>query len=73
MSKPRVTHFIRFRDLVSQSSSNSNAPDALDDCRVTNVRAMKELLDYVAFDEDEDEGAELDPGTVDTTNLPPIE
>lgn len=75
MSKPRVSHYLRFRDLISNSTSSSTSPDALDECRLQNVRAMKEMLDYVElYDEaDEDETVDVDPGTVDTTNLPPLE
>ena len=67
--KPKVTHYLRFRDLLSSATSTSTAPDAIDDCRAVNIRAMKEMLDYITFDEDDDETAV----PVDTTDLPPID
>lgn len=73
MSRTKVTHYLRFRDLLSSSTSTSTSPDALDECRLQNVRAMKEMLDFVAFDEDDDDEPLADPGVIDTSQLPPLD
>lgn len=72
MSKPRVSLYLRLHDLIASGTSSSTAPDALDEVRVQVVRAFSEALYLTAPDDDEDDDAPLDPGTVDTTDLPPL-
>jgi hypothetical protein len=64
MAKHKVTHYLRYRDLISSATSTSPHPDALDDCRAVNLRALREFLDYL------DEPITPAPSTAD---LPPIE
>ena len=73
MSKPRATYYIRYGDLIISSSiQDAYGPDGLDELRLQVMRGFSEGMNYV----DAIEAAEPvvpDPGTVDTTNLPPVE
>jgi hypothetical protein len=72
MSKPRASYYVRMGDLIVSATSTLDAPDALDELRVQVSRGFAEALAWTDPIEDDDE-AEVDPGTVPTTDLPPIE
>ena len=75
MSKMRASYYARYQDVIV-SATGGGFPDALDEMRVAVMRGFAEALaltaDYV-YDDDADSEAAPDPGTVDTTNLPPID
>jgi hypothetical protein len=71
MSKARASYYVRMNDLIVSATSTLDAPDALDELRTQVVRGFGEALSYADGWDDED--AEPDPGTVPTTDLPPLE
>ena len=72
MSKPRASYYIRMHDLIVSATSTLDAPDSLDDLRVQVSRGFAEALAWAeALDVDDDEVP--NPGTVPTTDLPPID
>ena len=72
MSKPRASFYIRMQDLIVSATSTLDAPDALDDLRVQVSRGFAEALAWTDL-EDADEDDAVDPGTVPTTDLPPLD
>ena len=74
MSKPRVSYYVRHGEsgIIVHATSDLNAGDTIDDLRVEVIRGFGQALGIVAEYEFEDD-AVLDPGTVDTTNMPPVD
>ena len=69
----RASYYVRLNDLIVSATTTLNAPDALDDLRVQVVRGFGEALAYADAEDFDADDAEPDPGTVPTTDLPPIE
>ena len=71
MTKPRASFYVRMGDLIVSATSTLDAPDSLDELRVQVSRGFAEALAWTDLVDDDE--AEVDPGTVPTTDLPPIE
>ena len=71
----RASYYARYGELIVSATSTLNAPDAMDDLRRQVLRGFAEAIDLTGDYELEDDATEAapDPGTVDTTNLPPID
>ena len=74
MSKARASYYMRFGDLiVSATCADTFGPDSLDELRLQVERGFATGITYTGLGEYEEEApAVIDPGTVDTTDLPPI-
>ncbi len=68
----RASFYARYGDLiVSATMSAPFGPDLMDELRVQVMRGFAEGMAYVGGLEADDEVTFTDPGTVDTTNMPP--
>lgn len=74
MSKTRASYYMRFGELiVSATCSDAFGPDSLDELRLQVERGFATGITYTGLGEfEEDDAAVADPGTVDTTDLPPV-
>ena len=72
MSKPRASYYARWGEVIVSATLSDGAlgVDGLDELRVQVMRGFSEAMNYV---DDAEPAAVVDPGTVDTTQLPPVD
>lgn len=74
MSKQRYSLYIRHGETIVSAVASSTAPDVMDEIRVQAGRAFFDAMSIVdGWGDPEDADAEPDPGTVPTTDLPPLD